>query len=418
MQPQRTCKLFGAIRAVLGVKNTIPLIHGPVGCTYHIRYLLGARSGTNVQIFSTELNQEDVVFGAEEKLVDKIIQMDNLYSPQLIVVLSSCSTSLIGEDIFRVAREVKSEINSEIIAISAGGFEGDQSQGYQEVMNALIDWSTFKLLNVESNSYNRLESRIKNKSIQLAARSRVSNSINLIGQFRGGSDLRNLKEVLQSMGVQVNCVLTSGTSLKEIETIPKAALNYSMCDLSGIGPCRILEERFGTPFLHYPFPMGFRNSSLFYENISHALGMDCDWKEKEHFKSILNDYKHKLKGYNVAIIAGSTRAVALTGFALEMDMKPVLISMDLVGEYTLENLHNVLDGSDFKPKILASDDFGTVYDYLRQENPDIILAGLGEIGISRELGIPLLDVMHAQEITMGWEGSVEMAKNISHSLGI
>ena len=76
MESQKTCKLFGAIRAVLGIKDALPLIHGPLGCAYHIKYLLGVRSNKPVRILTTSMDQNDVVFGAEEKLETEIIEAD------------------------------------------------------------------------------------------------------------------------------------------------------------------------------------------------------------------------------------------------------------------------------------------------------------------------------------------------------
>jgi nitrogenase molybdenum-iron protein alpha/beta subunit len=41
---------------------------------------------------------------------------------------------------------------------------------------------------------------------------------------------------------------------------------------------------------------------------------------------------------------------------------------------------------------------------------------MAEIGLSRELKIPLLDVMHAQTVTLGFNGALEVAKNIKKTL--
>jgi nitrogenase molybdenum-cofactor synthesis protein NifE len=48
--------------------------------------------------------------------------------------------------------------------------------------------------------------------------------------------------------------------------------------------------------------------------------------------------------------------------------------------------------------------------------PELILGGLHEFNLSRELEIPLLDVMHGQELTMGFEGAVAIAENIKKIL--
>lgn len=214
MEPMHTCKLFGAIKTILGIKNAIPIVHGPVGCAYHMRYLLTLRGGSKVKICSTQLSQEDVVFGAEKKLKDTIVKVDKYYKPDLIAVLTSCSTSIIGEDVFRVVKEIKNEINAEIIAVSAGGFEARQNEGYEDTIMTLI------------------------KELVKPCKKSDKPLINFIGMYRGGPDLKHLKNELKKMGIGVNCVLTSGCNIREIRNLTKANLNYSFCDISAIKPSK------------------------------------------------------------------------------------------------------------------------------------------------------------------------------------
>ncbi len=394
MEPMSTCKLFGAIRAVIGIKNTVPVIHGPRGCTYHIRYLLSARSGSSIRICSTELSQEDVVFGAEEKLKKAIIAVDEKYAPDLIAVLSSCSTSIIGEDIQKVARDLKDNINADIITISAGGFESDQSGGYEEVLQTLIEDITIPFY---------------------SGREIKEPSINLIGVFRGGPDLSKLKETLNRMGINVNCVLTSGSSLENIKNIPMAALNYSFCDVSGVIPCKILKDRFKMPFFHYPFPIGFSNSLNFFKTLIDYFGLDYNIKDEyDELRSSIDRFRQILEGYRVAIIAGPTRAVALTSFVRELGMTPVLISMDLIGEYTLKELEWAL--GDIESRILIKPEFWEIENFIKEEEPQLILGGLGESHFFHDSRIPVLDVMHGRELTWGFDGALSISQKIVNLL--
>ena len=66
--PRGTCKLFGAIKALSTIKNSVILVHGPKGCVYHINYILGMRGDRPSEIYTTCLDEHDVIFGAEQKL--------------------------------------------------------------------------------------------------------------------------------------------------------------------------------------------------------------------------------------------------------------------------------------------------------------------------------------------------------------
>lgn len=389
MEPMHTCKLFGAIKTILGIKNAIPIVHGPVGCAYHMRYLLTLRGGSKVKICSTQLSQEDVVFGAEKKLKDTIVKVDKYYKPDLIAVLTSCSTSIIGEDVFRVVKEIKNEINAEIIAVSAGGFEARQNEGYEDTIMTLI------------------------KELVKPCKKSDKPLINFIGMYRGGPDLKHLKNELKKMGIGVNCVLTSGCNIMEIRNLTKANLNYSFCDISAIKPSKFLKKKFGMEFIDYPFPIGFNNTYRFFNKILDFFDINYPLeKEYAEFKEIKDKLIKNLKGCKVAIISGPTRAVALTDFIIELGMEPVLISIDLVGEKTLKHLNTVLSNTNFEPEILIEPDLIQIEKRLKDTDVDIILGGANELSFSFTYKIPVVDVMHGQAKTMGWDGAREIARTI------
>ncbi|MCG2827887.1 nitrogenase component 1 [Methanothermobacter sp. K4] len=378
MEPVSTCKLFGAVRAVSGIRNAVPLIHGPRGCAYHTGYLLTARGGKRIRVLSTELSESDVVFGATDKLKKAIVDADRTLKPDLIAVMSSCATSIIGEDLGRAVAEVRGKIDSQIIAISAGGFESNQGEGYLDVMMALIE------------------------SLSADVKPSAEPSINIIGEFRGGPDLNHIVNTLGGMGVSVNCVLTSGSTVSDIERIASAHLNYSFCDVSGIDPCRFLEEKFGIPFIHHPIPLGFSNTLRFYEGILDHLSIDYPIQDEiGEYAEEMDRLRSELGGVRVGIVSGPTRAVALAEFVTELGMKPALVAMDMIGDYTLENL----SGTGVRSEVLVGADLYELEDALIRNEPEVILGGVAETRFSQSLGVPLIDVMHGSALTAGFRGA-------------
>lgn len=395
MESLRTCKLFGVIRAVLGIEGALPLIHGPVGCFYHIRYLLSLRSGRPVRILSTEMNQNDVVFGAEDKLREKIIEADRNYSPQLIAVLSSCASSIIGENINMVIDEVKDEINAQLICINSGGFEGSQIEGYQECLTVLI----------------------KSMETEDKAPETKRNSINLIGQYRGGTDLKILKKYFNELDIDLNSILTAGCTLKEIKKAPRADINISMCEASAIEPCELMEKKFKIPFLHETLPIGVKATANYLKTICKKFNLEYVFIEDEKKSDIdIEKYLPYLKDKKAVIVAGATRATALAQFIAELGMEPVLICLDFEGKYTELKLNNLIKTQNINPVILRQPDYSEILVIAKNLKPDIIFGGMGEIGLSSELKIPLIDVMHAKEVTFGFEGAVKLVEKINEVL--
>ena len=391
MEPIKTCKLFGAIRAVLGIKNAIPIIHGPVGCSYHTQYLLSLRSARNIRILTTAMEQEDVVFGAEDKLEAVIRNADDKYHPSLIAVLTSCASSIIGEDVERVVKTVNNNINAKVLVVNAGGFEGNQTDGYRDLLLALIDLMEYP--------------------------TSKEPSLNLVAQFRGGPDLIALKNYFNILEIPINCVLTSGATFKQVKNSSNASLNVSMCEASGLVPCQIMEKKFQTPFLHPNLPMGINATSNFFRNICKILSVEYAITHiEERYRKIIASYSPFLSGKRVAIVAGSTRAIPLTEFVSELGMEPVLVCMDLLGKHTNRKIIEVVENNHIEPVILKEADYQDIHDKMVMLRPELILGGMHEFNLSRELDIPLLDVMHGQELTMGFEGAVAMAKNIKKIL--
>src|SRR5512136_84877 len=182
--PRATCKLFGAIKALGTIKNSVILVHGPKGCVYHINYILGMRGDKTSNVYSTCMDEKDVIFGAGDKLKSAIVELDVEFSPALIAVLSCCASSIIGEDVESVVKDVQTR--AKVIGIDAGGFEGDYRSGSSETLRRLVE-----VLVEPPHTCDKL-------------------SVNLVGLLRAGPDLRELKRDLAIIGVRVNAVLTAG----------------------------------------------------------------------------------------------------------------------------------------------------------------------------------------------------------------
>src|SRR5512137_2462846 len=167
--PGGTCKLFGAIKALGTIKNSVVLVHGPKGCVYHINYILGMRGDRPSEIYTTALDEHDVIFGAEQKLKEAVLYLDRTLQPDLLFVLSCCTSDIIGEDVSSAVRDTQTRART--IAISAGGFEGDFHEGYSETLCQLV------------------------RELVKKPDGTDPCSVNLVGMLRAGPDLAELRRL-------------------------------------------------------------------------------------------------------------------------------------------------------------------------------------------------------------------------------
>ncbi len=82
----------------LGIE--VIVLHGPAGCNFRAARLL-ERDG--VAIVTTALDQNAVIFGAEDNLVRTLNTVHDTFSPASVGVIGTCCAAIIGEDLQRAA---------------------------------------------------------------------------------------------------------------------------------------------------------------------------------------------------------------------------------------------------------------------------------------------------------------------------
>jgi light-independent protochlorophyllide reductase B subunit len=375
--PRGTCKLFGAIKALSTIKNSAILVHGPKGCVYHINYILGMRGDRPSEIYSTCLDEHDVIFGAEQKLREAIEELDRTLRPELMFVLSCCTSDIIGEDAGRAARDSKTR--SRVISISSGGFEGDFRKGYSETLCQLIQ-----------------ELVKKTDSIDLR-------SVNLIGMLRSGPDLEELRSMLHLIEVKVNAVLTADATLEDIERIGAASLNIVLCEPAGKEAAELLQATCATPYIIEELPVGYHGGIRLLERVAENLHLPLN-------TALLNDQNHmpdysSLMHRRVAIVSGPTRAVSLTRFFATYGIVPRLIVVDSDCS-VIEKIRPLVDSA---CEVLIEPDHDVIVQKLKDHSIDLLIGGMLELPIAKALGIEHIDIMHGSQKTVGFAGENNLA---------
>lgn len=380
--PRGTCRLFGAIKAISSIKKCVILVHGPKGCVYHINYIMGMRGDLPSEIYSTCLDEHDVIFGAEQMLRAAIEELDRNLHPDLLVVLSCCASSIIGEDVQGAAREAATA--ARVIGIDAGGFEGDFRTGYSETLKRLVEEFVKRTDETDPRS------------------------VNLIGLLRGGPDLKELRRVLGLAGVHVNAVLTADATLEEIRRLGRAALNIVVCEPAGKDAAELLQKKCGTPWIIEEIPMGIAATRRFLERVVERLGMPATTGTGGDRYQV--SYPASLKNRRIAIVSGPTRAISLTRFFLEFGIVPRLIVVDF-SAFEKEKLEPMVRSG---CEVLIEPGQELIMQKLREHEIDLLIGGMLELPVAKALGIEHLDIMHGSQRTVGFDG----AKNLMQLLSL
>lgn len=242
---------MGIIWSLLHIDDSIVLEYGPAGTTHYSMGLYG-NLGIRFQnrLFTTHINEDDVVMGDVTRLEEALIELDKSYSPKAIFVVASSVTAIIGTDIKGVCRYMQKEVQAKLIPVEQSGFGGDYTVGVSEIYQTII------------------------KSLAKDNVPKSMGTYNILGasawHYRISSDLWEVENLLkESFGLECNVRLCCDTSVEELENIGAAEINIVLSH-EGLKAAQMLEERFATPYV-YIAPYGYSGTIKFLETVGKVL---------------------------------------------------------------------------------------------------------------------------------------------------
>ncbi len=248
-QPRYSCAL-GAQQTVVAIKRAVPVVHAGPGCSCKINGLLGQGEGYagGSTIPCTNASEAEVVYGGEDRLRSVIDGALKVIDADLYVVLTGCTSDIVGDDIGSISTDYQ-ENDLPIVYAETGGFKSNNYVSHEKVVNAIIDQYVDKFADNTD-----IEKGLVN----------VFSSIPYQDPYWNGN-LEELKRILNGIGLKVNILFGSHSGgVSEWRTIPKAQFNIVVSAWAGVNIARHLEQKYGTPFLHFPYiPIGGNETSKF-----------------------------------------------------------------------------------------------------------------------------------------------------------
>ena len=240
---QRACVFCGSRVVLYPVADALHLVHGPVGCaayTWDIRGSLSSGPELYRNSFSTDLREEDVIFGGEGKLYASLTELIVRHRPKAAFVYSTCIVGIIGDDVESVCRKVSREQSVRVIPVHSEGFKGTKKDGYRAACDALA-------------------TIVGTGSLERTA----SQSINILGEFNLAGEAWIIRNYFERMGIRVVATMTGDGRVEDIARSHGAKLNLVQCSGSMARLAKTMEERYGIPFIRVSF--------FGVEDTSHAL---------------------------------------------------------------------------------------------------------------------------------------------------
>jgi len=161
-----------------------------------------------------------------------------------------------------------------VIYASTAGFKGNNYLGHEWVLQAIF------------------EQYLKPSDKKVKGLVNIWAGIPLHDSFWHGN-LEELEKLVEELGLIPNIIFGYGRGIKNIDKIPEAEFNLLVSPWVGLNSVKLLEEKFGTPYLHYPtLPIGAFETSKFLRVLGEFAGLD-----KEKVEKIIIDNEKKYYYY-------------------------------------------------------------------------------------------------------------------------
>ncbi|MEI8244328.1 MAG: nitrogenase component 1 [Lentisphaerota bacterium] len=369
-RPRGSCALAGAMTTITALPRGIPILHAAPGCAGNAAWTQLGGGGLQVggycgslSVACSNIQEREVVFGGDQRLREQIEHTFKVLDGDLYVIASGCVPAMIGDDVKAVASEFI-DSGKPLIVAATSGFKGNTQLGYDLVLEAIAR-------------------QFVKKGIE-----KHKGKVNLLGIvpnwdvfWRG--NIVGVKQLLQSLGLEVNAYFSHEDTMAEIANSSAAELNIVVSGAYGILAARAYEEVHGIPWLSLPLPIGPAASAEFLKTVGHALGISGNKinsqihkaeDEYYHYVSTLSDCYSDMDLQRYAVIIGDANyAAALPRFlADDLGWLPELTvcteDLDVAAQYRVKAAINLIE-SELRPELVFDSDTARLPEFLERRHP-------------------------------------------------
>ncbi|MGO9622420.1 MAG: nitrogenase iron-molybdenum cofactor biosynthesis protein NifE [Desulfobaccales bacterium] len=399
---QRGCVFCGSRVVLYPIADALHLVHGPIGCaayTWDIRGALSSGPELHRLSFCTDLQEMDVIFGAEHKLYRALVELIERHQPKAAFVYSTCIVGLIGDDLEGVCKKVAQEKGIPVLPVQSEGFKGNKRTGYQAACQAM-----FRLVGTGD----------------LAGIGPAS--VNILGDFNLAGEIWIIRDYLARMGVQVVANITGDGRVDDIRRAHGAALNLVQCSGSTMDLAVMMQETYGIPHIRVSY-FGVEDMA---ESLYAVARFFKDPEMMERTRELvqeelailypqLREFQQALAGKKAAIyVGGAFKAFSLVKAFRLLGMQVVLVGSQTGTKEDYQELHEITD-----PGTIIVDDSNPLElsSFLKEAEVDLFVGGVKERPIAYKLGVGFCDHNHERkEALEGFAGMLNFAREVHNSV--
>ena len=357
---QRGCSYAGCKGVVLGpTRDIVNIVHGPIGCSFYA--WLTRRNQTRTEslmdanyipyCFSTDMQEENVVFGGEKKLKIAIQEAYDLFHPKSIAIFSTCPVGLIGDDVHAASKEMREKFGDcNVFGFSCEGYRGvSQSAGHHIANNGV-----FKHMVGRNNTPS--EGKFK---------------LNLLGEYNIGGDAFEIERIFDKVGITLVSSFSGNSTVSQIENAHTADLNVILCHRSINYMGDMMETKYGIPWMKVNF-VGAESTAKSLRKIAEYFGdeglkakvEEVIAEEMPKVKAIIEEILPRTTGKTAMLFVGGSRAHHYQDLFSELGMTTVAAGYEFAHRDDYE-------GRDVLPKIKVDADSKNIEELKVLPDPEL-----------------------------------------------
>ncbi len=320
VNPLKASQPLGAALAFLGLKNSIPMLHGSQGCTAFGKVFFVRHFREPIPLQTTAMDQVSTIMSADENVIEGLKAICEKNKPDVVGLPTTGLSELQGVDIRRLVRQFRERYPqfaaTAVVPVNTPDFSGCLESGYALAVEAIIDCL------VEQSVTNSAGRRKKQVNV-LAPSMLTTGDIEAIKEWIGAFGLRPV--VLPDIGdsldghlvdAETTPLTLGGTPKGEIARIGESVATLVIGRSLGRA-ADLLRDRTGVPDYRFDHLLGLDACDAFTQTLAEISGQPVPAqidRQRAQLQDAMLD-SHFMTGFlRVGIAADPDLLVALGQF--------------------------------------------------------------------------------------------------------
>lgn len=283
VNPLKQSQPLGAVLAFLGLKGSMPLLHGSQGCTAFAKVMLVRHFREAIPLSTTAMTEVATILGGEENVEQAVLTLIEKSQPEMIGLCTTGLTETRGEDIDGILKNVRKRhpefYDLPIIFVSTPDFKGALQDGFAAAVTSMM------------------------QTLPIAGETRPNQVTILVSSAFAPGDVQEIKDMVQAFGLDPiivpdlsasmdghladapSAVTTGGTTLADLRKVGSSVYTLAFGE-SMKSPAQVLDDRFSIPYEVFPNLTGLDAVDEFLQGLSDLSGMPVPQKYRHQRKQL------------------------------------------------------------------------------------------------------------------------------------